>query len=307
MSDNCQIEVEEEEPMSENPVQDLIRHLQLEKLEANRFRGESRDVGQKSVFGGQVLAQALLAAGSTVDGRPAHSLHGYFLLPGDPGLPIDYDVELLRDGRSFTTRRVVGIQKGRTIFNMSASFHVQEEGIDHQIDMPEAPPAGKLTSAEELGRQAAEKAPPKVREFLTMRRPIEFRPVDPTDLLHPESRPPHRRTWLRTGGKLPDDPGLHQAVIAYASDFALLGTALLPHGLSFLQGSVQAASLDHAMWFHRPFRADEWLLYDMDSPSACGARGFARGSLFSSDGRLVASVAQEGLLRQRMKERSQDI
>jgi len=284
--------------MSSDPVVDLIDHLQLEQLEVNLFRGESRDVGQKSVFGGQVLAQALIAASRTVEGRRAHSLHGYFLLPGDPQAPIVYDVERIRDGRSFATRRVVAIQHGRAIFNMSASFHVREDGLEHQIDMPDVPGPDGLASIEKLGRLAADKAPKKVRPVLTMRRPIEFRPLEPADPLDPQIRPPQHRIWLRAAAALPDDPVLHRAVLAYSSDFTLLGTAFLPHGISLLKGGVQAASLDHAMWFHREFRADEWLLYDMDSPSGCGARGFARGSLFSADGRLVASVAQEGLVRQ---------
>lgn len=285
--------------MSDDPVEDLVEHLRLEALEVNMFRGESRDVGQKSVFGGQVLAQALMAASRTVEDGLAHSLHGYFLLPGDPQAPIVYDVERIRDGRSFATRRVVAIQHGRTIFNMSASFHAQEEGIDHQIDSPRVPDPEELPSAGELARKTAPRAPKKARDYLTMRRPIEFRPVDPVDMLEPEKRPPQRCSWMRAAGELPHDPILHQAVLAYASDFALLGTALLPHGLSFLQGGVQAVSLDHAMWFHRPFRADRWLLYDMDSPSAFGARAFTRGSLFDADGRMVASVAQEGLVRRR--------
>ncbi len=284
-----------------NLVQDLINHLTLERLEENLFRGESRDVGQKNVFGGQVLGQALMAASRTVEGRLAHSLHGYFLLPGDPQAPIVYDVERIRDGRSFTTRRVVAIQHGRPIFNMAASFQIREEGVEHQAEMPDAPGPEGLPDKAELGKKAAEKASGKVREFLLQQRPIEFRPVDPADPLLPEPRPAHRQVWMRAAAPLPDDPALHQAVLAYASDFSLLGTAFLPHGLSFLQRQVQAASIDHAMWFHRDFRMDEWLLYAMDSPSACNARGLSRGSLFSRDGKLVASVAQEGLIRRMAK------
>lgn len=285
--------------MSITPVQDLLNHLQLEQLEINLFRGHSRNVGQKSVFGGQVLAQALLAASRTVPSGAAHSLHGYFLLPGDPQAPIVYDVDRIRDGRSFTTRRVVAIQHGRAIFNMSASFQVSEEGIEHQFDMPVAPRPDSLRSSEELDREVARHASPKVRRFLNLQLPIEFRPVEPLDPLTPPVRPPHRQSWIRAAEALPDDPAIHQAVLAYASDFSLLATAFLPHGLSFLQDDVQAASLDHAMWFHRPFRADQWLLYVMDSPSASGARGFARGSIFTAEGQLAASVTQEGLVRKR--------
>ncbi len=278
-------------------VKDLLDHLTLERLEENLFRGESRDVCQKSVFGGQVLGQALMAAGQTVEGRLAHSLHAYFLLAGDPRAPIVYDVERIRDGRSFTTRRVVAIQHGRAIFNMSASFQVTEKGLEHQAEMPEVPGPEGLANLLDLGRQAAQGAPEKIRRFLTRERPIEFRPVDPIDPLHPEPRPPRKAVWLRAAGELPDGAPLHQAVLAYASDYTLLGTALLPHGLSFVQGQVQAASLDHAMWFHRDFRMDEWLLYVMDSPSASNARGLSRGRIFSREGRLVASMAQEGLIR----------
>ena len=278
-------------------VQDLLDHLSLERIEENLFRGESRDIGGRSVFGGQVLGQALTAARQTVEGREAHSLHGYFLRPGDMDPPIIYEVERIRDGRSFTTRRVVAIQHGQAIFNLSASFQAREEGVEHQAQMPQVPGPEGLANKTELGRRAAQEAPEEVRGFLTRERPIELRPVQPVDLLHPEVRPPQREIWLRVPRVLPDLPAVHQAVLAYASDFSLLGTALLPHGLSFLQRQVRAASLDHAMWFHRDFRVDEWLLYVMDSPSASHARGLSRGSFFSRDGKLVASVAQEGLIR----------
>lgn len=277
----------------------LLEHLRLERLEHNLFRGSSRDVGQGSVFGGQVLAQALLAAGATVKERPAHSLHGYFLRPGDPQAPIVYDVDRIRDGRSFTTRRVVAIQHGRAIFNMSVSFQAHEEGIAHQGAMPEVPGPEGLPSRLELRRRAAAGCPEELREPLTREWPIEFRPLQYLDPLEPERRPPLQQTWLRCPGALPDDPALHQAVLAYASDLSLLGTAFLPHGLSFYQRRVKAASLDHAMWFHRPLRVDDWLLYTMDSPFAGGGRGLARGSIYARDGELVASVAQEGLIRLR--------
>jgi acyl-CoA thioesterase-2 len=285
--------------MKDNLLKDLLDHLTLEPLGNDRFRGESRSVGGKSVFGGQVLGQALLAADATVEGRRAHSLHAYFLLAGDPQAPIVYEVERIRDGRSFATRRVVAVQHGRAIFNMAVSFQVDEEGLDHHAAMPDVPGPEGLPSGSELYRQIADQLPENRRDALTAERPIELRPVRPRDLLNPERRPPQRQVWLRTVGALPDDPALHQAMLAFASDFTLLGTALYPHGLSFFNPEVQALSLDHAMWFHRSFRMDDWLLYAMDSPSASAGRGLGRGSIFTRDGRLVASVAQEGLIRLR--------
>lgn len=278
-------------------VQDLLHHLSLERLEENRFRGESRDLGGSSVFGGQVLGQALTAAGLTVEGRSAHSLHAYFLRPGDMETPIVYEVERIRDGRSFTTRRVVAMQHGRPIFHMAASFQIAEEGVEHQAQMPQVVGPEGLLNKTELGERAAQTAPESVRRYLTQKRAIEIRPIDPVDPLQPEVRPPQRAAWLRVPGGLPDEPAIHRAVLAYASDFSLLGTALLPHSFSFLQRQVKVASLDHAMWFHRDFRVDQWLLYVMDSPCAAHARGLARGSFFTRDGLLVASVAQEGLIR----------
>jgi acyl-CoA thioesterase-2 len=289
--------------MKDNLLKDLLDHLTLEPLGNDRFRGESRSVGGKSVFGGQVLGQALLAADATVEGRRAHSLHAYFLLAGDPQAPIVYEVERIRDGRSFATRRVVAVQHGRAIFNMAVSFQVDEEGLDHHAAMPDVPGPEGLPSGSELYRQIADQLPESHREALTAELPIEMRPVLPRDLLNPERRPPQRQVWLRTVGTLPDEPALHQAMLAYASDFTLLATALFPHGLSFFNPEVQAVSLDHAMWFHRPFRMDEWLLYAMDSPSASAGRGLGRGSIFTRDGRLVASVAQEGVIRLRRKDR----
>lgn len=285
-----------------NIVDDLLTQLDLEQIEVNLFRGDSRDIGGRSVFGGQVLGQALIAAYSTVEERSVHSLHGYFLRPGDMEAPIVYDVDRIRDGKSFTTRRVVAIQHGRAIFNMSASFQIPEEGVDHQIDMPDVAGPEDLQSEVELRRAVAHRVPEKLRQAFTRERAIEIRPVEPMDIFEPEKHPPYKHCWIRARGALPDDPHLHECVLAYASDFSLLGTAARPHGISFLQGQVQAASLDHAMWFHRPFRMDDWLLYAMDSPSAAGARGFNRGNLFARDGRLVASVAQEGLLRLREAE-----
>ncbi len=280
------------------PIQQLLHLLELERLEENIFRGPSRDIGSPSVFGGQVLGQALRAATYTVPSeRQVHSLHAYFILPGDPNAPIVYLVERLRDGRSFTTRRVTAIQHGRPIFNLAASFQVDEHGVMHQDPMPDVPPPEALISEAELRRQLAEQAPEVLRPFLLHERPIEIRPVESTNLLFPEKRPPRRHVWLRTAGKLPDDPALHQSVLAYASDFGFMGTAMLPHGLSFLQPHVQAASLDHAMWFYHPFRVDEWLLFAMESPVAAHARGLNRGLFFRRDGTLVAAVVQEGLMR----------
>ncbi len=282
-----------------HPLEDLVALLDLEPIEVNLFRGQSRDIGGRSVFGGQVLGQALVAAGRTVEGRVIHSLHAYFLRPGDMEAPIVYDVDRIRDGKSFTTRRVVAIQHGRPIFNLAASFQVEEDGAEHQDEMPEVPGPDGLENEEQIRRRYVDRIPKKYHDKFLRRRPIELRPVDPTDLFEPEARPPQQCMWFRATGKIPDDLRLHQCMLAYASDFGLLGTALRPHQLSFAHRHLQAASLDHTMWFHRPFRMDDWLLYAMDSPSASGARGFNRGNIFTRDGVLVASVAQEGLIRVR--------
>lgn len=282
------------------PLAQLLALLDLEPLEVNIYRGQNRDLGSGRVFGGQVFAQALVAARRTVDGeRDAHSVHGYFILPGDLGAPIVYFVDRLRDGSSFTTRRVTAIQHGRAIFNLSASFHLTEEGPAHQSTMPQVTPPEELAPELDLVRERADKYPEELRQVLTQDRPIDFRPVAPTDPFHPEKHPPVRRVWFRAIDAIPDDRLLHQAVLAYASDYGLLTTALHPHGLSFRSPGLQMASLDHSLWLHRPFRVDDWLLYDMDSPVAAGARGFARGSIYSRRGDLVASVAQEGLIRLR--------
>ncbi len=283
-------------------AENLIGLLDLEPIEYNIYRGRNRDIGTGRIFGGQVLAQALVAARRTIEeDRVAHSLHGYFILPGDLDIPVVYFVDRLRDGRSFTTRRVTAIQHGHAIFNMSASFQVVEEGLEHRAEMPDVPEPESLASELDLIREMADRIPEDLRPVLTQDRPIDFRPVDPIDPFHPETRPPQRYIWLRAIGRLPDDVLIHQAILAYASDYGLLGTALLPHGYSFRQPQIQVASLDHALWFHRPFRVDEWLLYVMDSPNASGARGFVRGSFFTRDGILVASVAQEGLIRLRTR------
>lgn len=286
-----------DEPEAGQPLDILLELLRLERLERNLFRGMNRDIGSGRVFGGQVLAQALVAAGETVEGRAAHSLHGYFMLPGDVGVPIVYQVDRIRDGRSFTTRRVLAIQEGREIFSMLCSFQVEEPGISHGAALPGVPPPEDLPRELDLVRAMAGRIPAPLRAVYTQDRPIDFRPVAPLDPFAPETREPLKHVWFRAEGAMPDDPLLHQAVLAYASDYGLLGTALLPHGLSFLMRGVQAASLDHAVWFHRPFRVDDWLLYATDAPAAAGARAFTRGSLFTRAGELVASTAQEGLIR----------
>jgi acyl-CoA thioesterase-2 len=253
------------------------------------------------VFGGQVIGQALVAAARTVEGRNVHSLHAYFMRPGDPSVPIIYEVDRIRDGSSFTTRRVVAIQHGQAIFTMSASFQIDEPGLDHQITMPDVPPPEKLPSEAELKALFLESAPEPVKRYWQRERPIELRPVDLKHYISRDLLEPSQYVWVRTTGQLPDDPDIHRCVLAYASDMTLLDTALFAHGRSIFDSDLQAASLDHALWFHRPFRADEWLLYAEDSPSASGARGLTRGSLFSRDGLLIASVAQEGLIRLRRK------
>jgi acyl-CoA thioesterase II len=290
--------------MSE-PLDSLLRLLDLEPLEHNIYRGTSRDIGSGRVYGGQVLAQALVAARRTVDdsARTAHSLHGYFILPGDIETPIVYFVDRTRDGKSFATRSVTGIQRGSAIFHMAVSFHVPEPGPEHQSAMPEVPDPENLPRELDLVRAVADRIPERLRHIYTQDRPIDFRSVAPNDFFRPERREPAKHVWFRAEGALPDDVLVHQAVLAYASDYGLLGTALLPHGLTFQMPQLQAASLDHALWFHRPFRVDEWLLYTTDSPSMAGARAFTRGSIFTRDGRLVASSAQEGLLRLRDPDR----
>jgi len=276
---------------------DLLTLLELERIEDNIFRGESRDIGSKRVFGGQVLGQALSAASYTVEDRQAHSLHAYFLRAGDVRAPIIYEVDRARDGRSFSSRRVVAIQHGRPIFNLAASFQVPEEGLSHHDAMPDVPGPDELKDLRDLTGERANAIPEGIRRFLTRDRPFAMRPVEGVDLLAPSPRPPVRYLWLKTVDALPDNPDLHRNLLAYVSDYQLLGTATLPHGIHWEQGNVQMASLDHAMWFHRPFRIDEWLLYAMRSPNASGAKGLAFGQFFAADGRLVASTGQEGLIR----------
>jgi acyl-CoA thioesterase II len=281
-------------------LHELLALLRLERIEQNLFRGQSQDLGWGAIFGGQVLGQALSAAVQTVPPeRPVHSLHGYFLRQGDASKPVVYDVDCIRDGGSFTTRRVVAIQTGQPIFSMSASFQQVEEGYDHATPMPVMPGPEDLVSETELAQRQASAIPEKLRKIATAARPIEIRPIEPSNPLEPERRPPHRGVWFRAVDRLPDDPAVHRYLLAYASDFHFLTTAMQPHAVSWLVPGMQVASLDHAMWFHRPFRMDEWLLYAVDSPSAAGARGLVRGQLFTRDGVLVASTAQEGLMRHR--------
>jgi acyl-CoA thioesterase-2 len=280
-------------------VQSLLEILDLEPLEVNLFRGMSPQVGWQRVFGGQVIGQALVAATRTVSNRPAHSLHAYFVLPGDPKVPIIYDVDRIRDGGSFTTRGVKAIQHGSAIFAMYASFHRDERGFSHQAEMPKVPQPEELPSEEEMKKRVLPTMPDPVRRYYERERPIEMRPVEFARYVSREHRDPRFHVWMRATARLPDDAAVHQCVLAYASDMMLLDSALIPHGRTVFEQSIQGASLDHALWFHRPFRADEWLLYAQDTPSAEGARGFARGLIFARDGTLVASVAQEGLIRER--------
>ena len=275
----------------------LLNLLDLEQIEVNLFRGVSPEDSWQRVYGGQVLGQALVAAARTVEGRLAHSLHAYFLRPGDPKVPILYEVDRSRDGNSFTNRRVVAIQHGKQIFNMAVSFHAGETGLAHQFGMPDVPGPEDLPSEQERRQEIAPKLPEEYRKWFSREQPIETRLIDSLDLLEPEKAPPYQNVWVRAGGDLPDDPALHQCIMAYASDMTLIDTIIFPHGVSWLDDKLQTASLDHAMWFHRPFRADEWLLYAQDSPASFGGRGLSRGSFYSKDGTLVASVAQEGLIR----------
>jgi acyl-CoA thioesterase II len=278
-------------------LEDLVKVMTLERLEKDLFRGESRDIGSPQVFGGQVLGQALAAASATVENRMVHSLHAYFLRRGDFNSPIVYEVDRARDGNHFSTRRIVAIQHGAQIFNLSASFQSEEQGLDHQLSMPTVPSPDDVPELSWYFRDVLEQLPPGMRRVVERKRPFEFRPTQALNVLEPEKMWPSRSVWFRAVAPLPDDEVLHRCLLAYVSDFYLLDTALMPHGLSVSRANLVMASIDHAMWFHRHLRVDEWLLYATDSPSASGARGFARGSVFSRDGRLLASTSQEGLLR----------
>jgi acyl-CoA thioesterase-2 len=279
-------------------LDELISLLELEPLEVNLFRGLSPDEDRQRVFGGQVAAQALVAAGRTVmDDRRVHSLHSYFLRPGDPTVPIVYEVDRIRDGKSFTTRRVVAIQHGRAIFNLAASFQVDQPGPDHQDPMPAVPDPDDLPTFKERIEPYVDQFGRDFAGWLVRERPIDSRPVRDPHWLDPTPRPPEQDVWIRANGQLPDDHLLHACVVAYASDLTLLDTAMLPHAISIREGQYMIASLDHAMWFHRPFRADQWLLYHQRSPSAGAARGLAEGAIFCRDGTLAVTVIQEGLIR----------
>jgi acyl-CoA thioesterase-2 len=279
-------------------VTDLLKLLDIERIELDLFRGQSPDErASQRVFGGQVIAQALVAAYRTVEDRRCHSLHAYFIRPGDPKVPIIYQVDHSRDGRSFTTRRVVAIQHGKQIFNMAASFHVDEDGWNHQHDMPKTESPDGLEAVRDQRVKIADKLPAGMRDDFTRERAIEIRHVAPLDMLKPEKASDVNHLWFRVAQPITDDPALHHCLLAYASDMALLGSGNRRHGVSWLTGDVMSASLDHAMWFHAPIKFDEWHLYTMDSPYAGGARSFNRGAVFDASGIMVASVAQEGLMR----------
>jgi acyl-CoA thioesterase-2 len=282
-------------------IEDLLAVLDLEPLEVNLFRGRSPQDMWQRVFGGQVVGQALVAACRTVDValRPPHSLHAYFLLAGDPKVPIIYEVDRIRDGKSFATRRVIAIQHGQAIFSMAVSFHADEPGLTHQAAMPDVPKPDELPNESEIRERVLPLMPEPVRRYYERPRPIELRVVETSRYLGKATENGKFHVWIRATGALPAEPAIHQCVLAYASDMTLLDAALIPHGRSVFDRTIMAASLDHALWFHRPCRADEWLLYAQDSPNLAGARGFCRGLIFASDGTLVASVAQEGLLRER--------
>jgi acyl-CoA thioesterase-2 len=279
-------------------LDELLALLELEALEVNLFRGLSPHEDRQRVFGGQVAAQALVAAGRTVgDDRPVHSLHAYFLRPGDPNVPIVYEVDRIRDGKSFTTRRVVAIQHGKAIFNLAASFQIVESGPDHQMPMPAVPDPDELPTWQQRVEPYLERLGPDLAQWLVRERPIDSRPVDDPRWLDPTPREPEQDVWIKANGALPTAPLIHECVVAYASDLTLLDTAMFPHAISYREQQYMIASLDHAMWFHRPFRADEWLLYHQTSPNASRARGIAQGEIFCRDGTLAITVIQEGLIR----------
>ena len=280
------------------PLNKIIETLDLEEIELNHYLATSPNEGWQRVYGGQVIGQALVAASRTVStDRSAHSLHGYFLRAGDTDIPILYKVDRIRDGKSFTTRRVVAVQRGQAIFTMSISFQIDEEGLIISSKCPMCCCLMRCRQTKKFVSSSPKNWPAEFQDSFVGSTAIQVRPIDPVDMLHPEPAPPVQRCWMRCGEKLPDDPRIHQCVLAYLSDWSLLDTATRPHAVSFMQDNVQVASLDHAMWFHRPFRADEWLLYDQDSPSANGARGFNRGLIYNLAGELVASTTQEGLVR----------
>ncbi|WP_413110601.1 acyl-CoA thioesterase II [Thaumasiovibrio sp. DFM-14] len=282
-------------------LNELLNLLKLERIEQGLYRGQSENLGLPQVYGGQVIGQALSAAKETVlPQRFVHSFHSYFLLPGDPNKPIVYDVETLRDGKSFSARRVKAIQNGRPIFFLTASYQEDEVGLQHQNPMPSVPDPETLQSEYQLANLIADKIPPKIRHIFCHQKPIEVRPVTVINPLNPKPAESHQYLWIKANGELPNDRRIHQYVLAYASDWGFLVTALHPHSVSLLTAGMQVATIDHSMWFHRSFKMDEWLLYSIESPSACGARGFVRGEVFNRQGELIASAAQEGLMRQTM-------
>ena len=284
---------------SNNTIEELLHLMELEPLEVNLFRGESRDIGTPRVFGGQVLAQSVIAASRTVDEGSIHSLHSYFLRSGDAKAPIVYNVDRSRDGRSFKSRRVVAIQHGRPIFTLAASFQLEQEGLEHQLPMPDVPMPEDLSSESQLREDNIDQVPPIMRRWFARTGPFDFRQVERVDLFDPQPRPPYQDVWFRLNEKIDAPDLMHRALMAYASDFHLVGTATLPHGVSRINDELVMASLDHAMWFHRPVRVDDWLLYTCDSPSSSGGRGLARGLIYDREGRLVASTMQEGMIRVR--------
>ena len=284
---------------SNNSTEELLQLMELETLEVNLFRGESRDIGTPRVFGGQVLAQSIIAASRTVDEGSIHSLHAYFLRAGDAEAPIVYDVDRNRDGRSFKSRRVVAIQHGRPIFTLAASFQLLQEGLEHQFEMPDVPQPEDLSSESNVSEDNIGQVPQLMRRWFTRTGPFDFRPVKNVDVFNPRPRAPYSDIWFRLTEKIDVPDQMHRALMAYASDFHLVGTATLPHGVSLVKDDLMMASLDHAMWFHRPVRVDDWLLYSCDSPSSSGGRGLARGLIYDRSGRLVASTIQEGMIRVR--------
>lgn len=280
-------------------LKDLLDLLDIEQIEVNMFRGVSPAEGWQRVYGGQVIGQALVAASRTVEdqSRIAHSLHGYFLRPGDTTIPILFSVDRIRDGKSFTTRRVIAVQRGKAIFSMSVSFQVMEEGLHHQIDMPAVKAPEDCPSQQDLRAAYIDKIPAEYQASFNRPSPIEMRFMEPINDFDPEPMPPHQHVWIKAADAMPDDLRLNQCLLAYASDMTLLDTCYRPHGVGWVDPDFQTASLDHAMWFHAPFKTDEWLLYQQDSPFSGGARGFNRGSFYTRDGQLIASAAQEGLIR----------
>ncbi len=281
-------------------LDELLALLKLEVIEQGIYRGQSQDLGFKALFGGQVMGQALSAAKETVtEGRFVHSLHSYFLRAGDAKKPVVYEVEKIRDGKSFSTRRVQAIQNGQAIFYMTASFQVQEQGFDHQDQMPDVPPPEKISSYSDFIKQNQHALPESIRDKFLAERPIEIRPIEQYNWANPQPAQPVCNMWIKANGDMPDDLRIHMYMLAYTSDFHFLPTALYPHGVSHWQPNFQIATIDHAMWFHRPFRFDDWLLYSMQSPSASNGRGLVKGQIFDRQGRLVASTMQEGVIRQR--------